>query len=60
MGMFNKNKNNRSRDQHKIKFHFVTPALKTNVNKIFFHGEVKFHFEFHVNTLWVFLCGFLA
>ena len=46
MRMFNKNKNNRSRDQNKIKFLFVTPALKTNVNKIFFHGEVKFHFEF--------------
>ena len=34
--MFHKNKHSRSKNQNKIEFHFISPAVETNVNRIFF------------------------
>ena len=51
MLIFHKNKDSRSKDQNKNEFHFILTAKKTNVNRFFFHGETKLHFESLVNTL---------
>ena len=35
------------------KFHFISPAVKSNINRHFFYVGLKFHFGSHVNTLLV-------
>ena len=37
--IFHQNKDRRSKDQNKNKFHFISPAVETNVNRILFMGK---------------------
>lgn len=37
-----KTKDSRSKDQDKSQFHFISGAMKANVNIFFFHGKTKF------------------
>ena len=39
MQIFHKNKYSRLKDQNKNEFYFISPALKTDVNKTFFMGK---------------------
>ena len=39
MPMFHENKDSRSKDQSKTEFHFMSPAMKTNVNRYFFMAK---------------------
>ena len=47
--VFHKNKDSWSKDQSQ--FNLISPAMKGNVNRTFFHGEIKCYFGSHVNTL---------
>ena len=40
--ILHKNEDSRSKDQNKDEFHFVSPAMKTNVNRIFFIAKRKY------------------
>ena len=51
MRIFHKNKDSRSKDQNKNELHFISPAMKTYINRIFFHDGTKFYFRYHVSTL---------
>ena len=59
MRVFHKNKDSRSTNQNKEQVYFISSAVKTNVNRIFFMSKRnfisgKFHFGFHVNILSIF------
>ena len=56
MWIFHKNKCSESKDQNKNEFYLISPAMKTNVNRIFSMTKWNFilckvHFESHVNSL---------
>ena len=51
MRVFHKNKDGRSKDQNINEFNSMSPALKSNVNIFFFHGETNFHFMSPVSAL---------
>ena len=42
--IFHENKDSKLKDQSKNEFHFISLAMKANVNKFFFRGETKFDF----------------
>ena len=42
MRMFHENKNSRSKDQSKTEFHFISPPMKTNLNRYFFMAKWTF------------------
>ena len=44
MVIFHKNKDSRSKGQNKNEFDFISPVMKTNVNRFLFHGKTKLHF----------------
>ena len=45
MRIFYKNKDSGSKDRNKNNFRFISPAMAANVNNLFFHGKMKFHYE---------------
>ena len=47
MRIFHRNKDGRSKDQNNDEFHFISRAMKTHVNRIFY-GCMKFHYGSHV------------
>ena len=42
MRIFHRNKDSRSKDQEKNEFHFISPTVKTNLNRIFFMEKRHF------------------
>lgn len=46
-----KTKDSRSKDQDKSQFHFISWAMKANVNRIFFHGKTKFRLGYIISDL---------
>ena len=47
MRIFHKTEDSRSKEQHKNRFHFISPTMKTNVNRIFFlENKISFRVSY--------------